>query len=185
MNYYLLFSNFEKNEGSFSVVSPWKLVLRYDQTQPKMLKTRARCEVDDCYDERGMSDFLKIGCGMLANLNIQQVFFDNGFTGVQFVPVEVENDGLHHTYAFMNPIAHYDLLDSVASKADDFNENLGGYTSVFDEIIDRTKLDKADIRHDFFTLSTYKDPYYVSERVKDALEKAGVTGVTFLPMEFS
>jgi hypothetical protein len=185
MNYYLMFSKFEKGEGSFSIESPWRPVLNYFHPQFKCFKKSPCCCVDDCYDKRGMSDCLKIGIGMLARSNIQQLFFDHGFTGIQFIPVEVENDGIHHDYAFMNAVAHYDLFDPLASEAEDFNENLGGFTSAFDEIIDPDKLANANIEHDCFTLTTYKDPYYVNERVKDALEAAGVTGIEFLPMEFS
>ncbi|NOI78954.1 hypothetical protein F0224_25235 [Vibrio coralliilyticus] len=185
MNYYLLFSQFEKDEGSFSVREPWNLVLDYADPKIKLLKKKGSYQVDDCYDERGMSDCLKIGLGKLASTKIQQVFFDNGFTGIQFVPIEVHNNELYQNYAFMNVTAHYDLLDPIASEAEDFSDTIGGYTDVYEEIIDKDKLHASNIQHDCFTLTTYKDPYYVSENVKNALEAAGVTGIEFIPMEFA
>lgn len=185
MDYYLLFSRFENGEGSFSVQEPWNLVLEYTLPQSKLLKTRGVYQVDQCYAERGMSDFLKVGVGKLASEKIQRVFYEHGFTGIQFVPVDVENNGLHHNYAFMNPTAHYDLLDPNASEARDLDDHYGGYSSVIEEVIDIDKFKKSLITHDCFTLSTYKDPYYVSENVKQALETAGVTGIEFIPMEFA
>ena len=185
MDYYLLFSKFEPNEGSFSVQEPWNLVLDYSHLQLKLLQSKGRFHVDKCYDARGMSDFLKIGLGKLASPKVQQIFFEQGFSGIQFLPVEIENHTLIPGYAFMNPIAHYDLLDVEASEAEDFCDTRQGYSDVFEEIIDKDKFDKADIQHDCFTLSNYQDPYFVSERVKHALEAANITGIEFIPMEFS
>ncbi|WP_191117889.1 imm11 family protein [Vibrio campbellii] len=185
MKYYLLFSKFEKGEGSFSVQEPWNLVLEYHKPQVKLLETKGIYLVDKCYKEKGMSDCLKVGVGKLASQKVQKIFFEHGFTGIQFIPVTVENDGLHEDYAFMNPIAHYDLLDAEASEARELSEVYGGYTSVIEEVLDQDKFDNAIILHDCFTLSTYKDPYYVSERVKAALEAEGVTGIEFIPMEFA
>ena len=76
-------------------------------------------------------------------MKIQDIFFNNGFTGIQFVPVDVDNDGVRlNNYAFMNVVAHYDLLEPVKSRAEDFSDELGGYTRVRDELIDKEKLDK-------------------------------------------
>ena len=91
----------------------------------------------------------------------------------------------HYEYAFINEVAHYDILDVAASVADDYSDTLGGYTDVFDEIIDKDKFSNINIEHDVFTLSNFKDPYYIDENVKNALEAAGVTGIKFIPMEFS
>ncbi|EMP4115512.1 hypothetical protein WD169_004733, partial [Vibrio parahaemolyticus] len=108
-----------------------------------------------------------------------------GFSGIQFIPVDVKNDNVLTEFAFINVTAHYDLLDPDASEAEDFSKTLGGYSSVLEEILDLDKFKSANIEHDCFTLSTYKDPYYVSERVKVALEAEGVTGIEFIPMEFA
>ncbi|SDH76745.1 hypothetical protein SAMN04488136_12837 [Vibrio xiamenensis] len=182
MNYYKLVNKFEDGEGSFTVQEPWDEVLEYFNPQYKIMKIKASVLVDE-YKEKGMSDFLKIGLGKLASKKIQKIFFDNGISGIQFVPVEVENNGKYTEYAFMNVIAHYDLLDPVSSNAKKFSDALGGYTRVRKEIIDQKKLDSLDIKHDCFTLSTYKESYYVSERVKDILEKTGVSGIKFKSME--
>ena len=186
MNYYLLFDKFIDGEGSFSKQEPWNKVLKYNHPQHKFLIKKAIVTVDSCYSENGMSDYLKIGRGKLASKKIQQVFFDNGFTGAQFVPVEVHNGKVYQDYAFINPLAHYDLMDPEASKAKKFDDRIfGGYMRASSEKIDRKKFDACNIQHDFFTLSTYKSPYFASERVKDALEAAGVTGIKYIPMEFS
>ena len=183
MNYYRLFGSFEDEEGSFTEQNRKKL--KYYHPQYALHQTRSILKVDECYPQQGMSDFLKKGQGFLASNKVQQIFFDQGFTGVQFLPVIVHNDGQHLDYSFMNPIAHYDLLDPVASEADDFSESLGGYKNLYKQIIDIKKLASVNIEHDGFTLSTYKHSYFVNETVKHTLEAAGITGVTFMPMEFS
>ncbi|OAJ93064.1 imm11 family protein [Vibrio bivalvicida] len=185
MNYYLLFGKFEDGEGSYSVLDPWRSALKYYEPNIKLTKNLPKVTVDKVYDERGVSDYLKIGVGALASLKVQEVFFNNGFTGIQFLPVEIENDGLNHSYAFMNVVAQYDLLEPIKSKAKKLNSKLGGYTRVRKELIDKEKFFHTDIQYDCFTLSNYKVPYYVSEQVKDALEAAGVTGIEFIPMEFA
>lgn len=183
MNYFLLFGSFEDGEGSFGELDPKKL--KFYHPDYTLHQKRSLVEVDDCYDERGMSDFLKKGKGFLASTKVQKVFFEHGFTGIQFLPVVVKNDTEFNDYAFINPVVHHDLLDPIASKARRFSESIGGYSSVYDPIIDRKKFEMTKIEHDCFTLSTYKSDYYISEPVKLALEAAGVTGVTFMPMEFS
>ncbi|CAH0532875.1 hypothetical protein VST7929_00722 [Vibrio stylophorae] len=185
MNYYLMFEKFESGEGTFTVKSPWNNVLQYYQPQIKLLKNRPTVYLNTQYNEKGMSDFLKIPMGMLASKKVQQIFFDKGFSGVQFLPVDVKNDVIVTDFAFMNVTAHYDLLDPAASEAEGFSKTLGGYTGVLEEMLDLAKFESTNIEHDCFTLSTYKDPYYVSEKVKDALEDAGITGIEFIPMEFS
>ncbi|UUM32477.1 imm11 family protein [Vibrio japonicus] len=185
MNYYLLYSKFEEDEGSFSVQEPWDSVLNFYTSQEKMFNSKPYITVDRCYAETGMSDYLKIGVGMLASNRVQKIFFDNGFLGAQFIPVTVENDGLYHSYAFVNAIANYDLLEPEASEASRFNRRLGVYRNVYEEKIDIEKFKSTSITHDCFTLSSYKTSYYVNENVKDALEAAGVTGVEFIPMEFA
>ena len=186
MNYYLLFEKFIDGEGSFSVQAPWDGALIYYHPQYKFMPKKAIVTIDSCYSENGMSDYLKVALGMLASKKVQEVFFENGFTGAQFVPVEVHNDVIYQDYAFINPLAHYELLDPEASRADGFDDRIfGGYMGASTEKMDRKKFDACNIQHDFFTLSTYKSPYFASERVKDALEAAGVTGIKYIPMEFS
>ncbi|MEZ8103236.1 imm11 family protein [Vibrio bivalvicida] len=185
MNYYLLFSKFEEGEGSFTVQEPWDGSLNFYDSKEKLFKKEPYVLIDQCYDERGMSDCLKVGVGFLVNRKVQKVFFEHGFTGIQFVPVEVENDGLYHDYAFMNATASYDFLEPIASEASRFNKRLGVYRNVYEERLDRDKVSSTDIFHDCFTLSNYKVPYYVSEQVKDALESENVTGIEFIPMEFA
>ncbi|MCG9678522.1 DUF1629 domain-containing protein [Vibrio sp. Isolate24] len=185
MNYYLMFEKFESGEGSFTVQSPWNSVLQYYHPCCKYLKGRPLIYVNTQYSEKGISDFLKIPIGMLASKKVQEVFFDNGFSGIQFIPVDVKNDDDSSEYAFINITAHYDFLDPVASEAEDLSKTLGGYTSVLEEILDVEKFRSTHIEHDCFTLTTYKDPYYVSEKVKNALEAAGVSGIEFIPMEFA
>ncbi|EJG1692346.1 hypothetical protein BWH96_RS17380 [Vibrio parahaemolyticus] len=185
MNYYLMFEKFESGERTFTVKSPWNSVLQYYQPQFKYLKNKPTVYLNTQYDEKGVSDFLKVPIGMLASKKVQQVFFDKGFSGIQFIPVDVKNDNVLTEFAFINVTAHYELLDPDASEAEDFSKTLGGYSSVLEEILDLDKFKSANIEHDCFTLSTYKDPYYVSERVKVALEAEGVTGIEFIPMEFA
>ncbi|WP_434998987.1 hypothetical protein ACRZ5S_20640 [Vibrio scophthalmi] len=183
MNYYLIFGRLQKNEASFKELEPKKL--NFPHPAYALHQKRSLIQVKENYDERGMSDFLKKGIGLLASSKVQQIFFKHGFTGLQFLPVYVKNERDFIDYAFINPIAHYDLLDPIASEAEDFTDSLGGFSFVFDQIIDRRKFDATKIEHDCFTLSTYKSNYYVSEPVKLALEAAGITGITFIPMEFS
>ncbi|WP_281629038.1 hypothetical protein [Vibrio sp. St2] len=185
MKYYLLFNKFEDGEGSFTVQEPWAYTLNFYNSQNKIFKKLPYASIDECYTERGMSDFLKIGVGMLASKKVQQIFFDRGFTGIHFTPVEVENNGLHDSYSFMNVTAHYDFLDPTASEASRFNRKLGVYRNVYEELIDQEKFKSTNVAHDCFTLSNYKTPYYVNEKVKNALEASGVTGIEFIPMEFS
>ena len=185
MNYYLLFEKFEDGEGIFTIQQPWCQVLNFYTPQSKLFKKRPYLAINEGYKERGMSDFLKVGVGMLASKKVQQIFFENGFSGIQFVPVDIRNDGDSSEYAFINATAHYDFLDPVASEAEDLSKTLGGYTSVLEEVLDIEKFRSTIIEHDCFTLSTYKDPYYVSEKVKNALVVAGITGIEFIPMEFS
>jgi len=104
---------------------------------------------------------------------------------MQFLPVNVKNDGDITGFAFTNPLAHYDILDPVASDARRFDASRGGYRSAGDEVFDRKKFDACDFKHDIFTLSNFKDPFIANEKVKIALEEAGVTGIEFIPLEFS
>ncbi|MGF1727957.1 hypothetical protein, partial [Photobacterium nomapromontoriensis] len=182
-NYYLLFGSFEDGEGSFGELEPQKLDFYHPSYS--LHKKVSTLKVSECYEERGMSDFLKIGLGKLASAKVQQVFFEHGFTGIQFLPVVVKNEQEYTDYAFINPIAHYDLLDPVASEAEDFCDSIGGYSWIYKPLIDRKKLNETNFKHDCFTLSTIKQDYYVNETVKLALEAAGVKGITFMPMEFS
>ncbi len=183
MNYYLLFPNFISNEGSFTEAEPQ--VMDFYYPQHKLMSRKAVFNVDKAYAERNMSDFLKVGLGFLVNNKVKKLFFDNDFSGIQFIPVIVNNDKAFDEYSFMNPIAHYDILDASASEAEDFSDVIGGYTTVYEEIIDKNKFEIANIKHDFFTLSNFKQVFYVSENVKEALENEGVNGVEFIPMEFS
>ena len=185
MNYYLLFGRFAKGEGSFNVQDPYDMRLMYPVPHHKFLKKKPSVTVSDSYEERGMSDFLKAGYGFIASAKVQQVFFDNGFQGMQFLPVNVKNDGDITGFAFTNPIAHYDILDPIASDADGFEASQGGYSDAGDEVFDRKKFDACDFKHDIFTLSNFKDPFIANEKVKVALEEAGVTGIEFIPLEFS
>jgi hypothetical protein len=185
MNYYLMFEKFESKEVMFSVQEPWRGVLVYYHPQYKVLKKRAIAKVTDGYRGAYMSDFLKLGEGMLASRRVQQVFFEHGFTGFQFIPVDLENNTVNSEYAFINVIADYDFLDPFASKAEEFSHVLGGYKRVFDEVVDREMFNNSSIQHDCFTFSTFKLPYYVNESVKEALEEIDVKGIEFIPMEFS
>lgn len=183
MKYYLMLAHFITGEGSFTEREPKRL--KYYHSTYMLQKKRAYVEVNKLDNEREMSDFLKKGIGMLASNKVQKIFFEYGFSGIQFIPIDLENHNIYTDFSFINPIAHYDVLDPIASKAEKYSDILGGYTRVFDEIIDKKKFKQTNIISDCFTLSTYKDPYYVNETVKNALEAAGVTGVEFLPMEFS
>ena len=185
MDYYLLSGHFEQGEASYSVLDPWRSALRFYVPQAKLIRGRPEVTVDTVYEERGMSDFLKVGLGALASMKIQTLFFQHGFSGLQFVPVEVKNKAVHQDFAFINATAHYDLLDHEASKAKKFKDSLGGYTRVRSEFIDKEKFNATRFKHDCFTLSNYKVPYFVSERVKHVLEEAKVTGVEFIPMAFA
>ncbi|USD96352.1 hypothetical protein CTT30_09775 [Vibrio coralliilyticus] len=70
----------------------------------------------------------------------------------------------------MNVTAHYDFLDPTASEASRFNRKLGVYRNVYEELIDQEKFKSTNVDHDCFTLYNYKTPYYVNEKVKNALE---------------
>lgn len=185
VKYFLLFGKFEDDEGSFSVQRPWSRNLNCYYPNVKLFKNKPMVIIDDCYKERAISDFLKVGIGKLVSQKVQNVFLAFNFKGIQFVPVIVENNKKIYEYAFMNTISHYDILDVNASEADDYSDTLGGYTNVFDEIIDKEKFQNTKIEQDVYTLSNFKDPYYVNENVKNALEAVGVTGIKFIPMKFS
>ncbi|WKY59614.1 hypothetical protein Q5H80_18740 [Vibrio sp. SNU_ST1] len=183
MKYHLMFGRFEKGEGSFSEQEP--LQLNCYQTKFKLFTHKPVVTVDDFYEERGVSDFLKIALGFLASNTVQEIFETKGFKGIQFLPVEVHNEGKKLSYSFMNYVASYDLLDPNASKAKRFKDIYGGYGRVSDVFIDKSKFTKEKIMHDCFTLSNYKLACFVSDNVKSALEAAGVTGIEFIPMEFA
>ncbi len=180
-----MFEKMESSEGGFDVDPLCRSTLNYYNSCLKFMKNNPSVSIDTSYDCRGMSDFLKVPVGMLASDKVQHIFFENGFTGFQFVPVDVDNGEIHRGYSFINVLAHYDLLDPISSEAEEFSQALGGFTDVLEEVIDMEKFRLADIQHDCFTLSTYRDPYYVSEKVKVALEDAGIIGIEFIPMEFS
>jgi len=185
MNYYLLFEEFTSGEGSFTTQPPQRSALRFPKPQHKLVKSLPVAAVDECYEERGMSDFLKVGIAFLASPKVQTVFFECGFLGLQFIPVIVENDGVINGFAFTNALAHYDILDPVASEVERYEESRGGYSNASDEIFDRNKFESCDFKHDVFTLSNYKYSLVANEKVKIALEEAGVTGIEFIPLEFS
>ncbi|GIU40277.1 hypothetical protein TUM4438_01100 [Shewanella sairae] len=183
MNYYLLSAVFEADEASFTEQPPQQL--NFYHTEPKSFATPPVVSLDTFYEGRAMSDFLKLGIGFVASKRVQSIFQINGFTGIQFVPVEVYANTVNHSFAFMNCIADYDLLDAVASNAKRFKEVIGGYAKVSDEKLDKHKFLRSAITHDCFTLSNYKLVYYVNERVKLALEQAGVSGIAFIPADFA
>ncbi len=183
MNYYLLFGYFEDDEGSFFESKTH--IMNFFHPQYKLTTNKVEFKVNESYSERGMSDFLKVGFSFLVSDKVKKIFFENGFSGIQFVPVNVNNNTVISSYSFVNPLVHYDLLDIIASKADDFSQSIGGYTRVFEELIDNDKFERSNIHHDCFTLSNLKRVIYVNERVKNALEDAEVTGIEFIPMEFS
>ncbi|MDR8525654.1 hypothetical protein [Shewanella fidelis] len=183
MNYYLLSAVFEPDEASFTEQQPQQL--NFYHTEPKSFETPPIVGLDTFYTGRAMSDFLKLGIGLLASEQVQQIFLENQFSGLQFVPVEVHADTVYHSFAFMNCIADYDLLDPVASNAKRFKEVIGGYAKVSAEKLDKHKFSRSAITHDCFTLSNYKLVYYVNERVKLALERAGISGIAFIPADFA
>ncbi len=183
MNYYLLFGYFEDDEGAFFESETH--IMNFFYPQHKLTINKVEFKVNESYLERGMSDFLKVGFSYLVSNKVKKVFFENGFSGVQFVPVNVNNNTVISSYSFFNPLVHYDILDTVASKAEDFNPSIGGYTRVFEELIDIARLERSNISHDCFTLSNFKRVIYVNEKVKNALEDVGVQGIEFIPMEFS
>lgn len=183
MKYYLLLGKFEKGEGSFSEQEPQQLDSY--KAQFKLLTHKPVLTADEAYEERGMSDFLKIALGYLVSSKVQEVFEMNGFKGIQFIPVEVHNEGVESSFSFMNYVASYDLLEPNASKAKRFKSIYGGYGRVSDVLIDKSKFLEAEIKHDCFTLSNYKLACFISENVKSALEAKGVTGIEFVPMEFA
>lgn len=183
MNYYLLSAVFEPDEASFTEHQPQQL--NFYHTEPKSFATPPVVSLDAFYEGRAMSDFLKLGIGLLASEKVQQIFLENQFSGLQFVPVEVHADRIDHSFAFMNCTADYDLLDPVASNAKRFKEVIGGYAKVSSEKLDTLKFLQCIIAHDCFTLSNYKQVYYVSERVKLALEQAGVRGIGFIAADFA
>lgn len=183
MNYYLLSAVFEPDEASFTEHQPQQL--NFYHTEPKSFATPPVVSLDAFYEGRAMSDFLKLGIGFLASEKVQRIFQINGFTGIQFVPVEVHCDTVSNGYSFMNCIADYDLLDPLASNAKRFKEVIGGYAKVSSEKLDTLKFLQCIIAHDCFTLSNYKQVYYVSERVKLALEQAGVRGIGFIAADFA
>ncbi|MCL1138210.1 imm11 family protein [Shewanella pneumatophori] len=174
---------FEPDEASFTEQQPQQL--NFYHTEPKSFATPPAVSLDTFYEGRAMSDFLKLGIGFLASEKVQQIFLENQFSGLQFVPVEVHADTVDHCFAFMNCIADYDLLDPVASNAKRFKEVIGGYAKVSSEKLDKLRLLSTTITHDCFTLSNYKLVYYVNERVKFALEQAGVSGIDFVPADFA
>ncbi len=183
MKYYLLFEKFESGEGSFSELEPVQLDCY--KTQYKLLTHKPILTVDDFYDERGISDFLKVALGFLASRKVQKTFESKGFQGIQFLPVEVHNESIDYSYSFMNYVASYDLLDPIASEAKRYKDIYGGYARVSDILIDKNKFMREDIKHDCFTLDNYKLAIFVSENVKLSLESVGVKGIEFIPMEFS
>ncbi|EGR3179548.1 hypothetical protein DLI06_25730, partial [Vibrio parahaemolyticus] len=70
-----MFEKFESGEGMFTVKSPWNSVLQYYQPQFKYLKNKPTVYLSTQYDEKRVSDFLKVPIGMLASKKVQQVFF--------------------------------------------------------------------------------------------------------------
>ena len=185
MDYYQVLAKFEQDEASFTVQSPWDSALYYSDVDSRLFQQAPYVLVDHCYEQYGMSDWLKIGVGLLASKKVQQIFFEQGFSGIQFVPLAVDNKGLNRDFAFAHTTAYYDLLDPDASEATRFNKKRGLYRNVFEERIDKAKFERTPIRHDCFTLTNYRASYYVSTQVKQALEAAGITGVKFIPMKFA
>lgn len=179
-----MFPKFEDGEGAYKE-SNGHLKMMDITGEPRIFYNKPIAEVQKVYSEKGFSDFLKAGAFISASDKVQRIFFENGFQGVQFIPLLVNNNGVHEGFSFMHKITTYDILDPVASGAKRFDEDDQSYEHILHLYLDNTKFDNADITHDIFMCSTYSDDFICSERIKIALETAKITGIEFDPVEFS
>lgn len=186
MNYYHLECNFIEDEASFSIDEEFsdiggltdfsELAIRYYDQPPKVW-------VDQVYTQRRMSDVLK-AIVYLPNSKVVDAFLSHFVSGVQFVPVSVDVDGaIYDDFYFMNVIAQYSLLNIGASGASGFSERKNGFNFIRKMVFSFDKLMKANIHHDIFRVQEYSQGIIVSERVKNILDKANITGLICFPVE--
>ena len=179
-----MFPKFEKGEAAYKE-SGNKLNMMNITNEPRLFYNKPMAEVQNVYSQTGFSDFLKAGSFMCASNKVQRIFFKRSFQGIQFIPLLVDNNGIHHGYSFMHKISTYDVLDPIASGAKRFDEEDQSYEHVSHLYLDKQKMDNANILHDIFMCSTYPDDFICNEYVKDALEASNITGIEFDPVEFS
>ena len=186
MQYYHLECDFIEGEASFSfdeafcdvggLTDSSELAIRYYETPPLVW-------VDQVYPQRQMSDVLK-AISYIPHQRAVDVLCQSKVSGVQFIPVIVDIDGVQHSDFFsMNVVAQYPLLNLAASRASAFSERLNGYKFIKKLVFCADKLARTKIRHDIFRVEEHNQAIVVSQRVKDILDKHQISGVICFPIE--
>ncbi|WP_311568469.1 imm11 family protein [Photobacterium arenosum] len=183
MNYYILEREFIEGEASFHFDEDYIDILDYSQLGVRFYNSPPKIFVDEEYKERAMSDILK-ALDLLPRKNIANMFASNYITGVQFVPILVDNDGVvYDDYYHMNVFASYPLLNEYASEARRYSNYYESYKTVTRMVIDSNKLAKCNIVHDVFRVKEHCWKIIVNDKVKLILSQLNVSGVRLIPVE--
>ncbi|WP_021781137.1 imm11 family protein [Myxococcus hansupus] len=166
-----------EDEHGQEVEDPWI----FRAGQPVQVKGPLRVPVD----EPGRAkDFSTAGVGVtpVVHVKVAEVFQELAPHDVQFLPVHIK--GHPDQYLILVATKRIRCIDDAASKVqhwrpeDGLPEKVGQYYAVDDMRIDVSKTGDAKV----FRTEGWDIALIVSEDIKRALERIGVTGVKFTPV---
>lgn len=134
---------------------------------------------------RSLADRLGNNVGwFILSSKFRRVLEENVFEGIQYLPIRLENESTAEVvegYQVANIHALVDAVDREHSLISEFSDSKGIlHWSVDRFALRRDRLDDLDIfrvKENDLSLSI---SVFLSERVKNAIEKNGITGVDFL-----